>query len=146
MTATEFVSDAGTAQTAQWISQWSLLQQPSRNEEGELTAAQAFEMTYILTVSRTLWLYAADDLFLALGLVTAAWLIYSTRHPTTGCCHAILGIVAAMVGCLDFAFEVNYGKVRSVSAHILRAVRPRPAKRDGPPTRALPTRRRSPSR
>ena len=107
VTATEFVSDAGTAQTAQWISQWSLLQQPSRNEEGELTAAQAFEMTYILTVSRTLWLYAADDLFLALGLVTAAWLIYSTRHPTTGCCHAILGIVAAMVGLLDFAFEVN---------------------------------------
>lgn len=107
LTIVEFTSEAGTAQTSAWMrSTWTLLKDPSRNDDGELTAAQAFEMSYMLTVSRTLWLYAADDLLLALALGTASWLQMTGRVATSRW-HAVLGLTTALACLLDFSFEVN---------------------------------------
>ncbi len=36
----------------------------------------------MLTMSRTLWLYAADDLLLAVALVTAAWLSLGSKQAS----------------------------------------------------------------
>ena len=106
LTIVEFTSEAGTAQTSAWISSWKLLKDPSRNNEGELTAAQAFEMSYMLTVSRTLWLYAADDLLLGIALGTASWLQMTSKVATSNR-HAVLGLATALACVFDFCFEVN---------------------------------------
>lgn len=107
LTVTEFVSEAGTADTAAWMERWSMLQRPTQNDPGELTAAQSFEMSYVLTVSRTLWLYAFDDLLLALATTTAAWLLLTSHTEHLAKAHAYLGVLIALVCILDFAFEVN---------------------------------------
>lgn len=106
LTIVEFTSEAGTAQTSAWISTWKLLKDPSHNDAGELSAAQAFEMSYMLTVSRTLWLYAADDLLLGLALGTASWLQMTSKVATSNR-HAVLGLATALACLFDFSFEVN---------------------------------------
>lgn len=107
LTCTEFLSDSGTMQTANWLTQWNLLQDESANDEGELTAAAAFELTYLMVQSRTLWLYAADDLLLAFALLSAAFLTYASKHQQVPKAHGVLGAVIALLCVLDFSFEVN---------------------------------------
>ena len=107
LTLVEFTSEAGTAMTSDWMSQWPILALPSMNQRGELTAAQSFEITYMLVTSRSLWLYAMDSLFLAVALITASLLTYTSPHQQVSKCHAHLGIVIALLCLCDFGFEVT---------------------------------------
>lgn len=102
----QLTSLAGTAQTAEWMSStWPLLRASSVNEEGELTAAQVFELSYFLSQSRTLWLFAMDDLLLAFGVGAAACLIYTSSQVNRALGH--LGVAIVLLCCIDFAFEVS---------------------------------------
>ena len=95
----EAMTEAGTAQTADWMSRtWPVLYQPTNANEGQLTATQSFEMTYTLMQGRTLWVFALHDLLLAGGLMSASYLIYTLGH---------LGIASALVCLVDFGFEVS---------------------------------------
>jgi len=105
LTVVEFTSALGTAQAFAWMENWSVLQEPSTTEPGELTAAQAFEMMYVLTHSRELWMYAADDLLLAMATATASALSYSSNQISHW--HAHLGIAVAALSVFDFIFEVS---------------------------------------
>ena len=80
LTLVEFTSEAGTAMVSDWMSQWPILATPTMNQAGELTAAQSFEITYMLVTSRSVWLYAMDSLFLAVALITASYLTYTAPH------------------------------------------------------------------
>jgi len=106
LTMVQLTSLAGTAQTAEWMSStWPLLRASSVNEEGELTAAQVFELSYFLSQSRTLWLFAMDDLLLAFGVGAAACLIYTSSQVNRALGH--LGVAIVLLCCIDFAFEVS---------------------------------------
>ena len=102
----EFTSEAGTAMTSDWMSRWELLQHPLGSADpGELSPVQAFEMSYMLVHSRTLWLYAMDNLLLAYALFAAACLTISDSQETLSRKHAALGIVTSLA-CLA-GFEVT---------------------------------------
>lgn len=102
----EAMTEAGTAQTADWMSRtWPVLYQPTNANEGQLTATQSFEMTYTLMQGRTLWVFALHDLLLAGGLMSASYLIYTSRQMGKTLGH--LGIASALVCLVDFGFEVS---------------------------------------
>ena len=107
LTLVEFTSEAGTAMVSDWMSQWPILATPTMNQAGELTAAQSFEITYMLVTSRSVWLYAMDSLFLAVALVTASYLTYTAPHQQVSKCHAHLGILIALLCLAEFGFEVT---------------------------------------
>jgi len=102
----EAMTEAGTAQTADWMSRtWPVLYQPTNANEGQLTATQSFEMTYTLMQGRTLWVFALHDLLLAGGLMSASYLIYTSRQVGNALGH--LGVASVLVCLVDFGFEVS---------------------------------------
>ena len=105
----EFSAEAGTAMTSNWMSQWPVLSNsPERAAQSEeLSAIQAFEISYFLAHSRTLWLYALDNLLLATTLATAAFLTSCDNIPKLSKKHAALGLLGAVICVCEFAFEVT---------------------------------------
>ena len=105
----EFTSEAGTAMTADWMSQWALLSRtPVRNEmEAELSPMQAFEISYMLSQSRSLWLYAMDNLLLATTLGASAAIVCCERAHGLSKAHAALGCLGAVLCIAEFGFEVT---------------------------------------
>ena len=72
LTCMEFTSEAGATQTSDWISTWPMILEASSDvmveEHNGFGPLQAFEMAYMLSHSRTLWLYAMDRILLAIAL------------------------------------------------------------------------------
>lgn len=61
-----------------------------------------------------LWAFAADDLFLGIGLLAASWLTFKYGQLPRG--HAWLGIVTGTLSCLNFIFELaRFGEWRILS-------------------------------
>jgi hypothetical protein len=120
LTVVEFVSEIGTSQVTEWItSSWRVLSPPGPDADaagdygsamdevqyGGITAAQNLEMTYIVVQSRSLWLFAMDDIFLLFAMLIAAWLgVGSTTVPKDV---GRFGLVVAFFCVLDFSFEVT---------------------------------------
>ena len=120
LTVVEFVSEIGTSQVTDWITRsWKVLTPPGPDADvagdygsgvgevqyGGITAAQNLEMTYIVVQSRSLWLFAMDDIFLMTAMLIAAWLgVGSTTVPKEVGKH---GLVVAFFCALDFSFEVT---------------------------------------
>ena len=102
LTVVEFVSEAGAAGTADWMSSWELLRNDvNHTHDGGFGAIQALEISYRLTHSRTVWLFAMDRLLLAIGFVTAAGLTYSsaTGQFSRGWAHlAMFGAAFCIIG------------------------------------------------
>ena len=108
LTVVEFVSEVGTATMSDWMSQWPILSQPkAAPDPGELTPVQSFEISYLLATSRTIWLYAMDNLLLGMTLGAASYLTYTTPRSTISKGHAHLGLLIALLCICDFFFEVT---------------------------------------
>jgi len=112
LTLVEFVSEIGTSQTTEWItSSWGVLVSPPDNalanpaRRGTISAAQSLEMAYLIVQSRSLWLFAMDDIFIAVALGCAAKLTHASKEAPRE-----LGLLAGAIvffSVLDFIFEVT---------------------------------------
>ena len=112
LTLVEFVSEIGTSQTTEWItSSWGVLASPPDNalanpaRRGTISAAQSLEMAYLIVQSRSLWLFAMDDIFIAVALGCAAKLTHASKEAPRE-----LGLLAGAIvffSVLDFIFEVT---------------------------------------
>lgn len=106
LTMVEFTSETGTFQVSEWMAaRWPVLRSPSANDAGELTAAQSFEMTFFMIESRTLWLFALDDILLVFALSAAAFLVFTSKQVPD--CLGYLGLINVLVALIDFGFEVS---------------------------------------
>lgn len=73
--------------------------------DGGFGPLQALELDYLVAGSRTLWLFALDELLLAAGWSTAAYLAYSSAQLSSrwghlsvfGACVAVIGFIFAIV-------------------------------------------------
>ena len=87
----------------------ALSQSQTRSDSPAEGALQALEISYLMTNSRTLWLYSADRLLLAFTLFIAAFCVY-TSNPAVkklaSRCHATFGVLLALACCVGFAFDV----------------------------------------
>ena len=120
LTVVEFVSEIGTSQVTDWITRsWKVLTPPGPDADvagdygsgvgevqyGGITAAQNLEMTYIVVQSRSLWLFAMNDLFLIVALGTAFLLgRKSTKVPPI---LGYIGLAVCFFCFLDWCFEVT---------------------------------------
>ena len=112
LTLVEFVSEIGTSQTTEWItSSWGVLAAPPSNalanpaRRGTISAAQSLEMAYLIVQSRSLWLFAMDDIFLAVALGCAAKLTHASKEAPTEL--GLLAYAVVFFSLLDFIFEVT---------------------------------------
>ena len=116
LTVVEFTSDAGTAAASDWMSTWPLLsRQASDGGDGDddsISALQSLEVSYIMSHSRTLWLFAVKGIMLAAALLASAFLICASSHlgayagpARKG--HAAVSVLAALVCVIDFSFAVS---------------------------------------
>ena len=103
----QVVSEIGTMQTTEWItSSWGVFKpQPGGIPPGGISVAQALEITYLLVQSRSLWLFAMNDLFLIVALGTAFLLgRKSTKVPPI---LGYIGLAVCFFCFLDWCFEVT---------------------------------------
>ena len=74
------------------------------HSDAEFGALQALELDYLISGSRTLWLFALDELLLTAGWSTAAFLAYTTSQLSDKWGHlSAFGAVTAFFG---FIFSV----------------------------------------
>jgi len=111
LSATEFMSEAGTATVADWMSDWPMLKAlppslalSSHGLQQGLSPLQSFEVSFLLSQSGIFWLFAMDNLILAAGLAAAAYLSFTGQRGWLG--HARLSAVAALAATAGFGIEV----------------------------------------
>jgi len=92
----EFLQDLGSNTAAVWISGWQYLPD---------TALQSLQISWLLALSRSIYLYALLYVLLSLGLFLNAYLSYSER-PFGGIQHGLMGIVVGLVGYVTLGFEI----------------------------------------
>lgn len=73
-------------------------------QDGGFGPLQALELDYLVARSRTLWLFALDELLLAAGWSTAAYLAYSSAQLSSRWGH--LSIFGACVAVIGFIFAI----------------------------------------
>lgn len=104
ITVVDFTFQAGLVQMTDWMSTWNVMRDADHAHDGGFGALQALEIAYQVTASRTLWLFAMDELLLAIGWATAAFLVYTgagrTHTPMSRCwAHfSAFGALLAFVG------------------------------------------------
>lgn len=72
--------------------------------DGGFSPLQALELDYLVARSRTLWLFALDELLLAAGWGTAAYLAYTSSQLSSRWGH--LSVVGAVVSVFGFLFAI----------------------------------------
>ena len=77
ITIVNLTFQAGLSQLTDWVATWPMMTNPKSTTDGDIRGIQALEIAYLVTTSRTLWLFALDELLLAIGWVTAAFLVYT---------------------------------------------------------------------
>lgn len=108
---------AGMVQLSDWVSKWPLfLSQERKRHADTMGPMQVLEIAYLVTNSRTIWLFAADELFLAFGWLATAYLVHeewsggAAHEPfSRGWAHlSVLGALLSLVG-----FGLNVARVLS---------------------------------
>lgn len=120
----ELTAEAGAASTADWVSTWSAVNEANHTHDGGFGPVQALEISYVMTHSRTLWLFAVDRLLLGAGFAAAASLAYSEHLPHRqqaygrGWAHwSAFGALLCIGGfCLDVARFLSWRSVSTADA------------------------------
>lgn len=96
----DFIFQAGLVSTTDWISTWPVMQADvDQQHDGGFGPLQALEISYVVANSRTVWLFALDDLLLGLGLAMSAHLAFSSRLLSSRWAYVgAVGAVAAFIG------------------------------------------------
>jgi len=110
ITLVDLTFQAGTISLVDWISNWPVVADAdeAHAHDGGFGALQALEIAFMVGQSRTVWLFAMDELLLFIGWGTAAFLIFTMRGhdqplPKGLGCLALVGCVIALFG---FGFHV----------------------------------------
>lgn len=74
--ALDFIFDLGLMHYTAWVSSWPLMHEVNHEHDGGFGAIQSLEISYQVTHSRTLWLFAFDELLLSIGWGTTAFLVH----------------------------------------------------------------------
>lgn len=106
LSVVEFTAEAGAVSTADWMSTWPVFSDPNHTHDGGFGALQALEISFRLTHSRTLWLYAVDRLLLATGFAAASFLVYTSHEGLFSRRWAHLGVLGTLWCIIGFAMDV----------------------------------------
>ena len=108
MSMIDLVFQAGAKSAADWAMSWPPMSDTHHLQDGGFGPLQAMEIVWVMIEARQVWWIAMDELLLAVGWGTAAFLICTQRGydqpvPKGLGCLAIFGAVTACVG---FGFEI----------------------------------------
>lgn len=85
------------------------------HSDAEFGALQALELDYLISGSRTLWLFALDELLLTAGWSTAAFLAYTTSQLSDNWGHlSVFGAGTAFFGFIFSVLRLAAWNVRAV--------------------------------
>ena len=110
ITLVDLTFQAGTISLVDWISSWDIIQGATEQHarDGGFGALQSLEIAFMVGQSRTVWLFAMDEMLLTIGLATCAFLVYTARGHSapfaSGFAH--LSVVIAFVALVGFIFHV----------------------------------------
>ena len=106
----DFTFQAGLVQTTDWLSSWALMTTTAHKDE--FGPIQALEIAYLVTNSRTIWLFAFDEFFLFAGFALAAFIVYTSRshgneagEPFT-LWHAHLSLLCGLLALVGFILSL----------------------------------------
>ena len=99
----DFTFQAGTVSMTDWLATWPVMD-ANHTHDGGFGALQALELDFLVSSSRTVWLFALDDLLLAIALVTAAFLTYTGKQLNR--CWAHYSVAIAGVSAIGFCLMV----------------------------------------
>lgn len=97
----EFLFRSGLVSGTNWLAGWSSMTAPSQTN---IPAVQMLTVSYLVTNSQGAWAFAADDLFLGVGLFSASYLTIKYGQLPRG--HAYLGFFVGGLSMLSFILEL----------------------------------------
>lgn len=100
----EFVSEMGTISTADWLAKWPAMTYEVPHDGG-FGAVAGLEISYLMTHSRTLWLFAVDRILLATALVLVAYCTYTSKTGLASRAHAHYSVLLAVVCLIGFGLD-----------------------------------------
>lgn len=116
LTLLDFTFQAGLVQMTDWISRWPFFMADKTDhpepgiDQDHLGPMQVLEVSYLVSTSRTIWLFAIDELLLSVGFLMAALLVaggkFRTREPFSmwwgvlSALGALLAFVGFILNCL----------------------------------------------
>ena len=109
LTLIELTFQAGMMGLVNKVSEWPVLANADAHEhDGGFGALQSLEISFMVTRSRTAWLFAMDELLLSLGWALTAFLVYTSRGADQPISRpfAHLSVVGSVVALIGFFFHV----------------------------------------
>ena len=120
-----FTFQAGLTSTVDWMLSWDSMSSTQIEEDlnnNKFSAIQSLEISYMVAQSRTIWLFAMDDLLLSVGLFSLSFLVLKTREKALSKCFAFYGIFLSLFAFIGFICEVlrfvNWFEFRIASSAI----------------------------
>ena len=106
-----FTYQGGTVTVTDWISTWPSMQSrnetdPTDNEGTGFGPLQALEINFLISNSRTLWLFCMDELLVSIGLAFAAWLVCTGNNEYFGKCWAAYSILVSVFSLCGFFVNI----------------------------------------
>ena len=106
-----FTYQAGTVTVTDWISTWPSMQSrnetdPTDHEGTGFGPLQALEINFLISNSRTLWLFCMDELLVSIGLAFAAWLVCTGNNEYFGKCWATYSILVSVFSLCGFFVNI----------------------------------------
>lgn len=120
ITLIDITFQAGTISLVDWMSSWDIIADSSEAHahDGGFGAIQSLEISFRVSESRTVWLFAMDEILLTVGWLTTAFLVYTTRGAEQPLSKnfAHLSVCGALVAFIGFFLHVaRYFSWRALS-------------------------------
>lgn len=96
----EFLFRAGMVSTSNWLASWAAVTDYTTDPE----PIKMLTISYFLVNGQTTWAFAADDLFLGIGLLTASFLTW--RYGQLPITHAWIGAATGVLSVVNFILEL----------------------------------------